>query len=410
MNKSLIVSVIFGLFAGFFAPAWLMATAEICSEIFVNLLRLVSLPIIFLSVVSTLSNMGDLAEVRRLGSRVVRYTCLTTVIAASVALGLFVLIQPVSPDMVGADAGVVAEGGGYLTYLLNIIPSSPLQPFLEHNVLGVLFLALLLSGAILALPKDNKDVLSQLFSSLFAAVMQMTRFILRLMPFAIWAFIALFIQGWRQGTFGVESLLLYLLCVVGANVIQATVVLPLFLWSKGISPIKTAKAMAPALTVAFFSKSSAAAMPSAMQCAEERLGVSHTVSRFSFPLCTTINMNACAGFILITVLFVSMSHGIVFQPWELIAWIFLATLAAIGNAGVPMGCYFLASAFLVAMDVPLHFLGAILPVYTMLDMLETAINIWSDACVTIVVDQDLKAENMSPLMDDVSELQPAVNS
>jgi Na+/H+-dicarboxylate symporter len=101
-------------------------------------------------------------------------------------------------------------------------------------------------------------------------------------------------------------------------------------------------------------------------------------------------MNACAGFILITVLFVSMSNGVTSSPIEMILWVVIATIAAIGNAGVPMGCYFLSTAFLAAMNVPLHILGIILPFYTLIDMLESAINVWSDSCVAAVVDKELK--------------------
>lgn len=128
----------------------------------------------------------------------------------------------------------------------------------------------------------------------------------------------------------------------------------------------------------------------AMKCAEEKLGISRKIASFSLPLCTTINMNGCAGFILITVLFVSMSNGISFSMAEMVVWIFIATIAAVGNAGVPMGCYFLASAFLAAMNVPLNILGIILPFYTLIDMVETAINVWSDSCVTAIVHKEVE--------------------
>lgn len=75
----------------------------------------------------------------------------------------------------------------------------------------------------------------------------------------------------------------------------------------------------------------------------------------------------------------------IFSPAEMVLWIFIATIAALGNAGVPMGCYFLASAFLAAMNVPLNILGIILPFYSLIDMLETAINVWSDSCVATIV-------------------------
>ena len=103
-------------------------------------------------------------------------------------------------------------------------------------------------------------------------------------------------------------------------------------------------------------------------------------------------MNACAAFILITVFFVTQSHGLHFDLWEKIAWIGIATIAAIGNAGVPMGCFFIASALLTTMNVPLTLMGVILPFYALLDMLESAINIWSDACVTMVVNEKSKKE------------------
>jgi Na+/H+-dicarboxylate symporter len=218
--------------------------------------------------------------------------------------------------------------------------------------------------------------------------MKVTGWIVMLMPIAIWAFITLFVKDFRQGL-EIKSLALYLVCVILANFIQALIVLPLFLKLKGVSPMKMARGMMPALSVAFFTKSSSAALPMAIRCAQENVKMAPKVANFTLPLCTTINMNACAAFILTTVLFVSMSNGVAFSGMEMFLWIFIATIAAVGNAGVPMGCYFLASAFLAAMNIPLNILGIILPFYTMIDMLESAINVWSDSCVAAVVDKEV---------------------
>ena len=122
---------------------------------------------------------------------------------------------------------------------------------------------------------------------------------------------------------------------------------------------------------------------------KKNAGISKKVARFSFPMCTTINMNACAAFIFTTVIFVSQMNGVQFSFFELIGWIFIATIAAVGNAAVPMGCYFLSGSLLAANNVPLNILGIILPVYALIDMLETAINVWSDSCVSAVVDKDI---------------------
>jgi len=149
--------------------------------------------------------------------------------------------------------------------------------------------------------------------------------------------------------------------------------------------------------MAFFSKSSSATLPLTMDCIQKNLKVDSRIAKISLPICSIINMNACAAFILITVLFVSESHGIIYSLPEKMLWIVLATIAAIGNAGVPMGCYFLSSAFLLSMGVPLGMLGIILPFYTLLDMLETSVNVWSDSCVSVLVNKEMKAKEFNTL-------------
>lgn len=388
------IATALGILAGLFPTPFIFKTAETISEIFINLLKLVSLPIIFLSIVSTASGMESIHELKTLGRKVIKYTLITTLIAATVALGLFVLLDPVRERVVSqvVEGQAVAAGQpSYLSFFVKMIPSNIVQPFVENNVMAVLFLAMLFSFAIISLPIQHRTTLHSFFSGLYNAIIVITRWIVAIMPIAIWAFITLFMRDLNSGL-EVASLALYLTVVVGANLIQAFVVLPILLKSKGISPVKMMRGMMPALSVAFFTKSSAAALPMAMRCAEENVGISKRVSSFALPLCTTINMNACAAFILTTVLFVSMSQGMTYTPAEMVVWIVLSTIAAVGNAGVPMGCYFLASAFLAAMNVPLNILGVILPFYALIDMLESAINVWSDSCVAAVVNSELVRE------------------
>lgn len=392
-NRRIALATLLGLIGGYLNLAPIDAVADTVSEVFINLLKLVSLPIIFLSIVSTASGMDSVSEIKSLGKRVIKYTLLTTLIAAAVALVLFVAIDPVNTRLPQETLTVekTTQQGSYYTYLIKSIPSNIVQPFYESHVIGVLFIAMILSLSILTLPDSNRKVLHSFFSSMYAAIMKITTWIVYLMPLAIWAFITLFMRDFRQGL-EVKSLALYLAVVILANLVQAFIILPLLLKYKNISPIKMAKGMMPALSVAFFTKSSSAALPMAMRCAQQNVGMSPKVSNFTLPLCTTINMNGCAAFILTTVLYVSMSNGMVFSGVEMFLWIFIATLAAVGNAGVPMGCYFLSGAFLAAMNVPLNILGVILPFYTMIDMLESAINVWSDSCVAAVVDEEVKQE------------------
>jgi Na+/H+-dicarboxylate symporter len=397
-NLLLGIAVCCGLLSGYFNHPSLNAVAGTVSEIFINLLKLVSLPIIFLSIVSTATGMENVSEIKTLGKKVLKYTLLTTILSATIALIIFVVIDPVRSQIIvpEADSPVIQKQAGYLNYLISVIPSNIVQPFSENNVIGVLLFAMVLSFAALTLPNENRKVLHSFFASLYAAIMKVTTWIVQLMPVAIWSFITLFMRDMQEGL-EIKSLALYLSCVVLANLVQAFIVLPTLLKSKDISPIRVAKGMFPALSIAFFTKSSNAALPMAMKCAEERVGISRKVASFSLPLCTTINMNGCAAFILTTVLFVSMSNGIHYSMAEMIVWIFIATIAAVGNAGVPMGCYFLASAFLAAMNVPLNILGIILPFYTLVDMLETAINVWSDSCVATIVYKETTDLALTPV-------------
>ncbi len=234
---------------------------------------------------------------------------------------------------------------------------------------------------------------------MFAAVLKITNLIIYVMPLGVWAFITLFMREMLQnyysgqnGVVGLRSIALYTATIILANIVQGVVVLPLLLRYKNIPPLKAARAMYQALVVAFFSKSSNATLPLTIKCAEGKAGVSKRVAGFTLPLCAVIIMNGCAAFILITVMFVSMSHGVTYSLLDMVAWIFIATLAAVGNAGVPMGCYFLTSAFLVGMNVPLQLMGVILPIYTIIDMIETALNVWSDSVIAMVVDKELKEE------------------
>lgn len=392
------IAVSLGLVSGvaglYFDTSFLISASNLIADLFIKLLKLVSLPIIFLSIVSTASGMESVDTIKQLGKRVLKYTLLTTVISATIALAMFLLMDPVSAYTSGVPSAadqIPISQPSYLNQLIKVIPSNILEPFLENNVIGVLLIAMALSLAMLGIPSEKRKVLNTIFSGLYTAVMRITTFIISLMPIAIWAFITLFFHDLNSMA-QIQSLGLYLACVLAANVLQGFVVLPLFLKFKGISPWSTFKAMSPALSTAFFSKSSSGAMPMAIKCANENVGVNRNVANFSLPLCTTINMNGCAAFILITVLFVSMSNGMAYTLPQMSIWVLIATIAAVGNAGVPMGCYFMATAFLVAMDVPLDLLAVILPFYTLIDMLESSINVWSDSCVTVVVDRELKAE------------------
>jgi Na+/H+-dicarboxylate symporter len=262
-----------------------------------------------------------------------------------------------------------------------------LSPFVHHHVMGALFISIVLGMAIRYIPdQSTRRHTFSFFKGIHGIFLIITSWVVKIIPIALFGFICTTIVDCQKGI-NFSSLSGYFGVVILSNLVQGFLVLPIFLKCHSIRPFHALKAMMPALSVAFFSKSSAGALPVTIQTIENRLHVSSRVSRFVLPLCTSINMNGCAAFIFATVIYLMQNHGVDINFTTMILWIFIATIAAIGNAGIPMGCFFLSASLLTTMDIPINILGMILPIYSIIDMVETALNVWSDACVSLVVDK-----------------------
>lgn len=370
---------------------------DFVATVFTRLFQFIAVPTIALAVITTLAELGGKKETGKIFIHAVTYTLLTTFSAALVGLVLYNIIAPgnLPADIVGAAAGDVPQKLEKLTYyehFLSVIPNNVLQPFLAGNVLSVLLIAAFSGLALAFMPKtDNREVLLKGIKGLQELLFTMIRGILYVLPIGILAFAAQLSAQIEAGVI-VGSLGKYVAVVLGGNMIQFFIVLPLFLLVRGLNPLYVFCQMSPAVAVALFTKSSAGTLPVTLASAENNLKVNTKVSRFVLPICTTINMNGCAAFILTTSLFVMQNAGIELTMGTMITWLFVAVLAAVGNAGVPMGCYFLTLSLMSSLGVPLGIMGIILPIFTVIDMIETAENVWSDSCVCAMTDHDLQGK------------------
>ena len=370
---------------------------DFVATVFTRLFQFIAVPTIALAVITTLAELGGKKETGKIFIHAVTYTLLTTFSAALVGLVLYNIIAPgnLPADIVGAAAGDVPQKLEKLTYyehFLSVIPNNVLQPFLAGNVLSVLLIAAFAGLALAFMPKtDNREVLLKGIKGLQELLFTMIRGILYVLPIGILAFAAQLSAQIEAGVI-VGSLGKYVAVVLGGNMIQFFIVLPLFLLVRGLNPLYVFRQMYPAVAVALFTKSSAGTLPVTLASAENNLKVNTKVSRFVLPICTTINMNGCAAFILTTSLFVMQNAGIELTMGTMITWLFVAVLAAVGNAGVPMGCYFLTLSLMSSLGVPLGIMGIILPIFTVIDMIETAENVWSDSCVCAMTDHDLQGK------------------
>ena len=393
---SIFLGAVVGIGAGLAHHPDVLLIADTIVEIFMRLLKLVSSPLILIAVLFAITGTGNVGNARKLGGTLLKYTLLTTIVSATIALVVFLLLNPVKymllPNDVTGAIGAVAPVN-YAKHLLDLIPKNILDPFLGGNPITIIFMAFFGGIAVLILPGEQCKQVHEALGILFRIIMNITSMILKLLPLVIFSFFARFVADVKGG-YPLGGLALFLICVVLANCIQGFIVLPLLLLYKKLPVRFIFNAVRPALMMAFITKSSSAALPIVLERAEKNIGIDSKMSRFILPLCLTINMNACAAFILTATLFVSMAHGMVFTAWELMGWILLSTVAAIGNAGVPMGCFMLSSAILSSMNVPLQLMGIILPFYALIDMLESSLNVWSDACVTTIVAKEHHALNL----------------
>lgn len=384
-----ISAIILGIITQYLQIEFLDTLANTVSDLFLKFLQLMSAPIIFLAIITNFLNISEQEHLKFYGKRVVFYTVLTTLAAAFTAYILFQLVPPVTATFAQSNMTSAAKHLSYLEQVLNMFPSNIIKAFAENNVLGVAIIAAIMGIAMMQLPKNQQSHLLPVFSGLFHTFINVARFVILVLPIGIWAFTVLFCDAIATHKIDMDVLGKYAFVVIAANIIQGFIILPAILKFKGISPIKLLKSVYPGLTTAFFTKSSSAALPLTMDCMIEKNNTPEDLARFSLPICTIINMNGCAAFIYTTVLFVAMQSGFTFSAIELFLWVFIATIVAIGNASVPMGCYFLSSAILVGMGAPLTIMGLILPLYTFIDMIETALNVWSDCCVTDMVAKDV---------------------
>ena len=389
-------ALILGAVLGWVGPAPLISFFDFIAAVFTRLFQFIAVPTIALAVITTLSGLGAQKETRRIFAHALGYTLLTTFSAAAVGLLLYIWIAPgnLPAEAIGAGASAVPlEKVGSLSYydhLLQVIPNNVLQPFIAGNVLSVLFIAAAVGLGLAFMPRtENRAVLLSGLEGLQELLFTLIRGLLQVLPFGILAFAAQLSAQIEAGVI-VGALGRYVAVVMGGNLIQFFIVLPLFLALRGLNPLQVLRKMLPAVAVALFTKSSAATLPVTLASAEENLKVNPRVSRFVLPICTTINMNGCAAFILVTSLFVMQNAGFELTLPTMVAWLFVAVLAAVGNAGVPMGCYFLTLSLMSSLGAPLGLMGIILPIYAVIDMIETAENVWSDSAVCAMTDHDLK--------------------
>lgn len=366
-------------------------------QLFLNALTLLVVPLVASSIISGLSQMGKEQSFGRLGLKTFFFYILTTLLAVLTGLVLVNLIQPGAYyHLQASDAtNSLTNAAPHLSHLpqnhfealggilLKLIPVNIFEAAASGNMLGIIFFSLLFGFGLAKVESKAAQALISVWRGLFLTFMRMTNNIMKAMPLGVFFLVAKVTA--THGAESIESLMYFFLSVVLGLAIYMFLILPLLLRSRGISPIRHFRAMAPALITAFSSSSSAATLPITIECVEKRAGVSNRICSFVVPLGTSVNMSGSALYECIAALFVAQIYGIELTFMHQFVIVLLSLITSMGVAGIPSASLVAILIILNAMGLPAEGLALIVPIDRILDMCRTTVNVFSDTSCAVLV-------------------------
>jgi Na+/H+-dicarboxylate symporter len=386
--KRILLALVLGVIAGMI---WGPGAASISwlGDLFVRLIRMVVVPLVFVTLVSGVVAMGDPAKLGSLGAKTLAIYMVTTLAAIVIGLILAAALQPgIGVDLSAAAPTAVQEAIPLSERLLSIVPSNPIAALAEGNILAIIFFALLVGVSLLTIGEKGKPV-AELMESSSEMMLRITHWVMEVAPFGVFALIAA-VAG-TQGVAALLDVLTLALAVVLACVIHVVVVhgVGIIKLSLGLSPINFFKGARDAMLVAFSTSSSSATLPVSMSVAEDNLGIKPVVASTVLPLGATINMDGTALYVGIVSVFAAQAFGLDLSLTDYAIIAGSTTLVSIGTAAVPGASLFLMAAVMGAIGISPEqiaiVIGFILPFDRPLDMLRTVVNICGDLSVATAV-------------------------
>lgn len=367
----------------------------VVGKIFVNLLKMMIVPLVFVSLVCGVTATDDIASLGRIGIKTFAIYLVTTAVAITIALTLATLVNP------GAGIDI---GGAAVTYepkappsvadvIIGIFPSNPVDAMAKGVMLQVIVFALLLGIAIAKSGPAGVRV-RDLFNDFNTVIMKLVALVMGLAPYGVFFLVAhVFAQNGPDILAGLGKYVVTLLVALLIHLLITYGILVRFV--AGLNPLLFLRKMRTALMFGFSTASSAATMPITLRLVEKRLGVHSRIAAFTVPLGTTINMDGTAIMQGVATVFIAGAYGISLSTGDFLLVITTATLASIGTAAVPSAGMITLAMVLTQVNLPAEAIGLILGVDRILDMARTAVNITGDAAVTVAVANSEKALDRS---------------
>ena len=390
LSTKILIALGLGIIAGLqlgaegaaFAKAWIGPLGTI----FMNLIKMVIVPLVFSSLVMGVCGLGDVRKLGRVGLKTVALYLITTAFAIALGIAFGVLVEP------GAGLNMSTEGlkvtakaaPPIMKVIIDIFPTNPLGAMVKANMLQIILFALFVGVGIVAVG-EKAEALKNTIDGLAEVCYKMVAIIMSFAPFGVFGLITPVVAA--NGPAVLLPLLKVIICVYVGCLLHAIIVYGALVATLGkMSPMEFFRGVAPASLLAFSSCSSSGTLPLTMDCMR-KLGVNPNISSFVLPLGATINMDGTALYQGVCALFVAQIYGVELTGAQYMTIMLTGTLASIGTAGVPGAGFIMLTMILTALGLPLEGSALIAGIDRILDMPRTSVNVTGDAAVTVVVDR-----------------------
>ncbi|MCE3006720.1 MAG: dicarboxylate/amino acid:cation symporter [Alphaproteobacteria bacterium] len=390
MWQQVLIGLMLGILTGFILKED-AAPLKTVGTIFIDLIKMVVVPLIFLALVSGITSMGDGANFKRVGLKGLGSYLATATFAVVIGITAGILFQPGKGLHVNIEefagnlpaAATDAPPPSVIEFLLHLIPTNVFEAFAEGHLLQVIVFSVMF-GIVMNMMGEKAARPREIIHDFAAIIFRMIEYIVRLAPLAVFGFMA-----WSVGTQGVEIIRILInlvIAVLAACAFQYALFGVLIVVFTRLNPLHFYRKLATTQLMAFSTSSSKATLTTAMREVQTKLGVSEQSAHFLLPLGACINMDGTAIYLGICALFFAQLFGVELQLADYAVLLLTCTLGSIGAAGIPSGSIIFMGMVLHSVGLPIEGIGLLLGVDRVLDMVRTTINITGDCAITMIVD------------------------
>ena len=397
LTKTILYAFLFGIIFGIFLntlESYLSLFYKVITEIldiggviFLSILKMLVVPIVFVSIICGIGGIGDFSSLGRIGMKTILIYLLTTSVAISLSILVAWLIQPGLNELVTNSNTqiLISDKPSLKEVLMNIIPTNPFKSLSEGNMLQIIFFSIILGSAI-SLSNEKGKFIKEFFESLNFVVLKSLNILMIIAPIGIFCLIAKTFS--TQGFEVILELGKYFFTVVLCLLIHVFIIYgSLVMYFAKMSPLKFLLNIKDALIFSFSTSSSSATIPVTLDCVIKNLNIRNKIASFTVPLGSTINMDGTAIMQGVATIFIANIYGVELLMSDFISIILTATLASVGTAGVPGVGLIMLGMVLNQVGLPLEGIALVMGVDRILDMLRTSTNITGDALVSLIVDK-----------------------